>query len=68
MLPVFTTVDRLVSTLGPYQPWVYMPLRAARAIVNVAGVHDVVLDPSGASTDSLWTRSDIEAVEGRDRS
>jgi hypothetical protein len=63
VLPVFTTIDRLVATLGSHQPWVRLPLRAARALVGAAGVRHVVLDPVQADENSLWTQADLETLE-----
>jgi hypothetical protein len=67
VLAVFTTVDRLVATLGSYQPWVRMPLRAARAMVRAAGVNHVLVDPAKADTATLWTREDIDGLRREQR-
>lgn len=44
-LPVFFTVAGLVRELGPCQPWVRVPLRAAREAAARSGVCSVLLDP-----------------------
>ncbi len=60
-LPVFSTVAGLVRELGPYQPWVRVPLRAAREAAAQAGVRSVVLDP--ALETGAW-RWDAERIAG----
>ena len=64
-LPAFTTVERLVSTLGREQPWVALPLRNIQAIMGSAGVDRVVLDPEAEPGTWRWQASDIEALERR---
>jgi hypothetical protein len=64
-LPAFTTVERLVSTLGREQPWVALPLRNIQAIMGSAGVDRVVLDPEAEPGTWRWQTSDIEALERR---
>jgi len=44
-LPVFSSVARLVGELGPEQPWVCVPMRAAAAAAKRADVDRVTLDP-----------------------
>ncbi len=60
-LPVFSTVPGLVRELGPYQPWVRVPLRAAREAAARAGVRGVLLDP--ALDTGAW-RWDAERMAG----
>lgn len=64
-LPVFTTVKRLVATLGPEQPWVALPLRNIRAIMGGAGVDRVVIDPQARPDAWRWQASDLQALERR---
>ncbi|HEX5121372.1 MAG TPA: SAV_915 family protein [Pseudonocardiaceae bacterium] len=45
-VPAFSTLSKLVSALGTAQPWVLMPLRAARAPIRPAGADEVILDPA----------------------
>ena len=52
VLPVFSTVERMTEALGPAQPWARVPLRAARAVMAVAGIDMFVLDPQ--FTDDTW--------------
>jgi SseB protein N-terminal domain len=44
-LPVFSSVARLVDELGPQQPWVCLPMRAAAEAATRAAVDRVALDP-----------------------
>ena len=61
-LPVFTTVKRLVATLGPDQPWVALPLRNIQAIMGGAGVDRVVIDPQAQPGTWRWQPSDLQAL------
>jgi hypothetical protein len=61
-LPVFTTVERLVSALGPRQPWIALPLREVEQIMAGAGVHRVALDPDAEPGAWRWQASGIEAL------
>lgn len=59
MAIAFTTIEKLVEVLGPYQPWI--PVNAARFfhVMRAAGVppvFDPALDPSAAR----WTAADVE--------
>ena len=64
-LPAFTTVERLVSTLGREQPWVALPLRNIQAIMGGAGVDKVVLDPEADPGTWRWQVSDLEELARR---
>lgn len=64
-LPVFTTVKRLVATLGPDQPWVALPLRNIQAIIGGAGVDRVLIDPLAQPGAWRWQASDLQALERR---
>ena len=64
-LPIFTTVKRLVTTLGPDQPWVALPLRNIRTIMGGAGVDRVVIDPQVRPGAWRWQASDLQALERR---
>jgi hypothetical protein len=64
-MPVFTTVMRLVATLGQDQPWVALPLRNLQAIMGGAGVDTVVLDPRAQPGAWRWQASDLQALERR---
>lgn len=60
-VPVFTTRDRLVATLGAFQPWVQVPLRSVRAIAGLAGIDRVFLDPEVDAATPRWTSDDLDA-------
>ena len=66
-LPVFTAVERLVSALGPQQPWVALPLRNIQKIIGNAGVDRIVLDPDAESGTWRWQASDIQALRRAQR-
>jgi len=44
-LPVFSSVARLMDELGPQQPWICLPMRAAAEAATRAAVDRVALDP-----------------------
>lgn len=44
-LPVFSSVARLMDELGPRQPWICLPMRAAAEAATRAAVDRVALDP-----------------------
>lgn len=64
VLPVFSTVGRLVQTLGPAQPWVAMPLVSVRELAGSAGLREVRLDPSAAPGAWRWDDQDLARLEG----
>jgi len=64
-LPVFTTVQGLVATLGREQPWVALPLRNIRVIMGGAGVDRIVIDPGEEPGAWRWQASDLEDLERR---
>lgn len=45
VLPAFSSVTKLVSLLGDRQPWICVPLRAAREAAAAAGLAGVAIDP-----------------------
>jgi hypothetical protein len=63
VLPVFTSVRRLVETLGHAQPWVAMPLIRVRELAAAGGIHEVVLDPSAGPGAWRWQYQDLVTVE-----
>lgn len=62
----FTSVQRMVSCLTEEQPWVAMPLGAARALYGEAGVRTVAVDP--VASDDHTTGGEAERVDSRLRS
>jgi hypothetical protein len=63
-LPVFTTLDRLVEALGPAQPWALLPLRAVRALMGLAEIPQVLVDPSLGADVWRWTEDDLIDLAG----
>lgn len=59
VLPAFSTVEQLAAALGPAQPWALLPLRAARALMGVAGIDSVLLDPEVADGAWRWSEQDL---------
>ncbi|GHF45735.1 SAV_915 family protein [Streptomyces morookaense] len=43
---VFTSAERLVSCLGPDQPWVALPVGALRELLGEAGITVIAVDPT----------------------
>jgi hypothetical protein len=64
VLPVFSTVPRLVQALGHAQPWVAMPLVSIREQAGSAGVREVRLDPSAAPGAWRWDKEELARLEG----
>ena len=60
VLPVFSTVGRLVAALGPAQPWAVLPLHRARDMATAAGVGLIALDPVVSPDAWRWAVSDLE--------
>jgi hypothetical protein len=62
VLPVFSSVRRLVDTLGHDQPWVALPLVKVRELAGAGGVRLVELDPSAEPGAWRWTGRDLETL------
>jgi hypothetical protein len=62
VLPVFSSIERMASALGPAQPWVLVPLRAARAVMAAAGIESVVLDPEFAEDAWCWDAASLGRI------
>ena len=60
VLPVFSTVGRLVAALGPAQPWAVLPLDRARDMATAAGVGLIALDPVVSPGAWRWAACDLE--------
>lgn len=58
-LPVFTTSERLVEALGLAQPWALLPLRAVRALMGLADVPQVLVDPNLGAEVWRWTEGNL---------
>lgn len=63
VLPVFSTVGRLVQALGPDQPWVAMPLASVRELAGSAGLREVRLDPSAGPGAWRWDDEKLARLE-----
>lgn len=62
VLPVFSSVRRLVETFGPAQPWVALPLHKARELAAAGGIGQVVLDPVVPAGAWRWHYADLETL------
>ena len=60
VLPVFSTVGRLVAALGLAQPWAVLPLARAREVAACAGVERIVLDPVVRPSVWRWAVRDLQ--------
>ena len=58
-LPVFTSAERLVEALGSAQPWALLPLRAVRAVMGLANVPQVLIDPDLGTEVWRWTENNL---------
>jgi hypothetical protein len=63
VLPVFSSVRRLVAAFGPAQPWLALPLHKVRELAAAGGVRQVVLDPVVPAGAWRWQYSDLETLE-----
>jgi SseB protein N-terminal domain len=63
VLPVFSSVRRLVAAFGPAQPWLALPLRTVRELAAAGGIREVVLDPEVAPGAWRWQYSDLETLQ-----
>jgi hypothetical protein len=68
VLPVFSTVGKLVDALGQAQPWAMLPLERARQMATVAGIDVVALDPVMSPETWKWRPQDLDEFEQRRRS
>jgi len=65
VLPVFSTVARLVAALGRYQPWACVPLQALRADLARGGMPQVVVDPPVEESAWRWREDGLRAFAAR---
>lgn len=63
VLPVFSSVPRLVAALGQAQPWLAMPLQRVRQLAAAAGADAVHLDPVIRPDAPRWRQEDLQALE-----
>ena len=66
VLPVFTSVPRLVEALGHAQPWVALPLHTVRQLAAASGVRTVLLDPDVQPGAWRWGYDDLDRLPGSD--
>jgi hypothetical protein len=66
VLPVFSSVPRLVEALGHAQPWVALPLYTVRELAGARGVHAVLLDPDVQPGAWRWDYDDLDRLPGSD--
>jgi hypothetical protein len=65
VLPVFSSVGKLVGALGQWQPWAVLPLERALALAGAAGVKDVLLDPVLSPQAWKWSPAGLASLEQR---
>jgi hypothetical protein len=63
VLPVFSSVRRLVAACGPAQPWLALPLRTVRELAAAGGIGEVLLDPEVPAGAWRWQYSDLETLQ-----
>jgi hypothetical protein len=63
----FTSLSRLVESLGKAQPWLAMPMGRLRALMGTSGVGKVALDPTVPAEAWRWRQEDVaEILEGQE--
>jgi len=65
VLPVFSTVGKLVEALGEAQPWATLPLGRATQMAAEAGIDLVALDPVMGPETWKWDPHDLDKFERR---
>jgi hypothetical protein len=55
----FSTLPALVATLGPFQPWVGLPMYAYVAWLRMQGVYRVQVDPGRGPDARQWSAEDV---------
>ena len=58
----FSSVEALVRTLGPYQPWVGVPMYAFVVWLRTQGVDHLQVDPVYATDVREWSADDVRRV------
>jgi hypothetical protein len=61
VLPVFSTVQKLVAALGEAQPWACLPLREVRGLMGLSRVEQVLIDPDLDQGAWRWRETDLLA-------
>ena len=55
----FSSLDALVRVLGPFQPWVGLPMYAYVTWLRTQGVYRVQVDPVYATDARQWSAEDV---------
>ncbi|TQF05438.1 hypothetical protein E6W39_28395 [Kitasatospora acidiphila] len=59
---IFSSPETLVGTLGEHQPWVGLPMVAARNLAELYGVRRFLIDPVSDADLPRWTQGNLRAV------
>jgi hypothetical protein len=68
VLPVFSTVGKLVEALGQAQPWAVLPLEQARQMASASGIDVIALDPVMSPETWKWRPDNLDEFERGRRS
>jgi hypothetical protein len=55
----FSSVETLVGALGPFQPWVGLPMYSYVAWLRMQGVYRVQVDPAHGADAREWSAEDV---------
>jgi len=55
----FSSVEALVRTLGPFQPWVGVPMYSYVAWLRMQGVYRIQVDPAHPAAAREWSAEDV---------
>ena len=55
----FSSIADLVRTLGPFQPWVSLPMYAYVTWLRMQGVYRIQVDPAYAGDARQWSAEDV---------
>ena len=58
----FSSVGELTKTLGPFQPWVGLPMYAYVVWLRMQGVYRIQVDPVHGSEVRQWSAEDVSAA------
>lgn len=64
-LPVFSSLERLVQTLGQFQPWVALRLEKLQRAAYAAGVDRILIDPAASPDVWRWGSEDLDELRGK---
>lgn len=63
VLPVFTSLQRLVAAFGPAQPWLAVKMQTVLEVAADGGLAGVVIDPVVPPGAWRWGTQDLEHLE-----